>query len=264
MKTDSIFYRLFQEFPNIFFELIGNSPETATEYQFSSVEVKQTAFRIDGVFLPQTEENPIYFVEVQFQADSGIYSRLFTEIHLYLRQNQPENDWLTVVIYPNRSIDTAKIKHYRESFACGRVTRIYLEELGATASLPLGIATIKLVIENEDQAIQAARELITRTSQEIDSVPQQQQLLQIIETILVYKFPSMDIEEIQEMFGLSDLKQTRVYQQAFAEGEQRGEQRGKLKTVPLLISLGLTVEQIAQELDLTVDEVRQAAQQPPE
>lgn len=67
MKTDSLFYRLFKEFPGIFFELIGASPETAVNYQFTSVEVKQTAFRIDGVFLPeQGSENPIYFAEVQF------------------------------------------------------------------------------------------------------------------------------------------------------------------------------------------------------
>jgi predicted transposase/invertase (TIGR01784 family) len=259
VKTDSIFYRLFQEFPNIFFELIGNSLETATNYQFSSVEIKQTAFRIDGVFLPQTEEQPIYFVEVQFQPDTEIYSRLFTEINLYLRQNQPKNDWLAVVIYPTRSIDTAQTTHYRESFASGRVTPIYLNELGENPSLPIGIATIKLVIENEDKAIQEARELITRTNQEIASVPQQQQLLQIIETILVYKFPNMDIEEIQEMFGLSDLKQTRVYQQAFAEGERRA----KLKTVPRFLALGLTIQQIAIELDLTIEEVSEAAQQQP-
>lgn len=79
VKTDSIFYRLFQELPSIFFELIGNPPQTAETYQFSSIEIKQTAFRIDGVFLPkQGEENPIYFVEVQFQADTEIYSRLFS------------------------------------------------------------------------------------------------------------------------------------------------------------------------------------------
>lgn len=257
MKTDSIFYRLFQEFPDIFFELIGNPSVTATEYQFSSVEIKQTAFRIDGVFLPNTEEKPIYFVEVQFQEDSKIYSRLFTEINLYLRQNQPENDWFAVVIYPSSSIDTAKTKHYRESFASGRVTRIYLDELGENASLPIGIATIKLVIENENKAIQEARELIIRTSQEINSVKQQQQLLQLIETILIYKLPSMDIKEIQEMFGLSDLKQTKVYQQAFAEGELRG----KLLAIPPMLAAGLTVEQAAQALDLTVDEVRKASQE---
>ena len=88
MKTDSIFYRLFQELPSIFFELIGNSPQLAETYTFCSIEVKQTAFRIDGVFVPrEDEQDPIYFVEVQFQNDTEIYSRLFSEIYLYLRQN---------------------------------------------------------------------------------------------------------------------------------------------------------------------------------
>ncbi|MEM6751398.1 MAG: Rpn family recombination-promoting nuclease/putative transposase [Cyanobacteria bacterium P01_C01_bin.38] len=265
MKTDSIFYRLFQEFPDIFFELIDNPSATATGYQFSSVEIKQTAFRIDGVFIPSEREKPIYFVEVQFQADSEIYSRLFTEINLYLRQNKPENDWFAAVIYPTRSIDTAPIKHYRECFESGRVTRIYLDELGENASLPIGIATIKLVIENKDKAVQEARELIARTSQEIESVNQQQQLLQLIETILIYKLPKMDIKEIQEMFELSDLKKTRVYQQAFEEGELKGktegERLGKLQAVPPMLAAGLTVEKIAKALGLTVDEVRQVSQE---
>ncbi len=59
------------------------------------------------------------------------------------------------------------------------------------------------------------------------------------------------------MFELSDLKQTKVYQQAFLEGEQQGEHRGKLLAVPPMLAAGLTVEQIAQALDLTVDEVKQ-------
>jgi predicted transposase/invertase (TIGR01784 family) len=269
VKTDSIFYRLFQEFPNIFFELIGDSPEAVTNYQFSSVEIKQTAFRIDGVFIPKSKKKPIYFVEVQFQPDSEIYSRLLTEINLYLRQNKPENDWSAVVIYPSRGIDSGKTTHYREYFASGRVSPIYLDELGENISLPIGIASIKLVIENEETAIEQARELIARTNQEINPVREQQKLLQIIETILVYKFPNMDIKEIEEMFELSELKQTRVYQQAFAEGEEKGEEkgrqegevRGKLIAVLPMLAAGLTVEQIAQALSLTVDEVRKAANQ---
>jgi predicted transposase/invertase (TIGR01784 family) len=109
VKTDTIFYRLFQEFPDIFFELIGNSSDTASIYQFSSIEIKQTSFRIDGVFVPNFEsEQPIYFVEVQFQADERIYARLMAEICLYLRQNQPANDWNAVVLYPNRSVDNRR------------------------------------------------------------------------------------------------------------------------------------------------------------
>ncbi|WP_017318738.1 hypothetical protein [Mastigocladopsis repens] len=63
------------------------------------------------------------------------------------------------------------------------------------------------------------------------------------------------------MFSLNELKQTRFYQEAFEEGKQEGVRREKLKTVPLLLKLGLTVEQVAQELELSVEEVQQAAQQ---
>ncbi len=73
---------------------------------------------------------------------------------------------------------------------------IYLDELAEKTYLPIGIATIKLIIANPDNSITQARELITRTKQEIDSQLQQQQVLQIIETILIYKFPRMNSEEI--------------------------------------------------------------------
>ncbi len=255
------FFRLkVKELPSIFFELIGNSPQTADAYEFSSIEIKQTAFRIDGVFLPsQGEENPIYFVEVQFQTDEEIYLRVFSEITLYLRQNKPKNPWRGIVIYPSRSIDTADINHYSEFFQSGRVSRIYLDELGETTSLPVGIATIKLIIEDENTAIAAARDLIARTQQEIN-IEQQRQLLELIETILVYKFPKMSRKEIEAMFGLSDLKQTRVYQEGVEEGIQEGREEGarqkSLELIPVLLRLGLSLEDTAKELDLDLEEVR--------
>jgi predicted transposase/invertase (TIGR01784 family) len=258
VKTDSLFYRLFQTFPSIFFELINRPPEEANNYQFSSVEIKQTAFRIDGVFLPETgEENPIYFLEVQFQPNSEFYSRLFAEICLYLRQNKPENDWRAVVLYPNQSLDTGDIKHYREFFTSQRVRRIYLNQLGEIADQSIGVGTIKLVISPEENAVEQARNLINKVRSEIADELTQTQVLQLIETILVYKLPNKTQEEIEAMFGLSELKQTRVYQDAFREGEIVG----KLATVPRLLALGLTVEQIAEALELDVEQVKKAAEQ---
>ena len=86
MKTDTIFYRLFQSFPSIFFELIQLPATEANNYSFDSVEVKQLSFRIDGIFLPQNNNPhvPIYFCEVQFQKDNDFYGRCFAEIFMYL------------------------------------------------------------------------------------------------------------------------------------------------------------------------------------
>jgi predicted transposase YdaD len=40
MRTDTIFYQLFQTIPSLLFELIGESPTIANSYRFSSKEVK--------------------------------------------------------------------------------------------------------------------------------------------------------------------------------------------------------------------------------
>lgn len=56
MKTDTLFYQLFQEFPSIFFELISQPVTQAHVYQFTSIELKQVAFRTDGLFLPSSGE----------------------------------------------------------------------------------------------------------------------------------------------------------------------------------------------------------------
>lgn len=167
------------------------------------------------------------------------------------------------MIYPTRSIDTGDTKDCHEFFTNQRVTRIYLDELGEAASLPIGIATIKLVIENEDTTIITARELINRTKQAVNLQLPQKQLLELIETILVYKLPNISREEIEAMFGLSELKQTRVYQEAKQEGKEEGRFEAKLEAVPKLLALGLSVEQIAQSLDLDIAQVQQAVQETP-
>jgi len=88
MKTDTIFYTLLQNLPSVLFELLEQPPTLALHYEFSSVEIKELARRIDGLFLPKPEypQDPIYFVEVQFQSDDNLYWRLITEAFLYLNQ----------------------------------------------------------------------------------------------------------------------------------------------------------------------------------
>jgi predicted transposase/invertase (TIGR01784 family) len=81
MKTDSLFYRLFQTLPKLFFDLIGLPSLPAEQYRFHSVELKQTALRLDGLFKPPEDrpDLPLFFIEVQFQSDPMLYPRLFAE-----------------------------------------------------------------------------------------------------------------------------------------------------------------------------------------
>ena len=69
------------------------------------------------------------------------------------------------------------------------------------------------------------------------------------------------------MLGLSELKQTKVYQEAKQEGLVEGKQEGlaegklkaKLEAIPRMMELGLSVEMIAEGLDLSVEVVQQVA-----
>jgi predicted transposase/invertase (TIGR01784 family) len=92
MRTDTLFYQLFQTFHTLLFELTEQPITTAEGYEFVSVEVKEKAFRFDGVFLPNAVDKPIIFTEVQFQNNQNIYWDLMSEICMYLRQFKPINN----------------------------------------------------------------------------------------------------------------------------------------------------------------------------
>jgi predicted transposase/invertase (TIGR01784 family) len=268
VKTDTLFYQLFQNFPSIFFELIGQPTTDTSSYQFTAPEVKQRAFRFDGLFLPMAEssELPIYFVEVQFQKKPKFYSRLFAEIFLYFYQYDPPNEWYAIVIYRRRSLEVAAPRRYRELME-HRVRRIYLDEIGQAAEPSIGVAIIQLVVESKKKTGTRARQLIVKARQELPDASLQQQIIELIETIVLYKFPNLSREELEAMLGLSELKQTRVYQEAREEGHQEGRQEGleegqlqaKLEMVPWLLELGISVEEIAQRLGLEVEMIRQVA-----
>jgi predicted transposase/invertase (TIGR01784 family) len=158
-------------------------------------------------------------VEVQFQSDPDFYYRLFSEFFLFLKQYKPPHPWEIVVIYPNRSIEREQAIHFGDFLTLPSVRRIYLDELGEESKRSLGVGVIKLVVESEQQAVPQAKALIEQTRNQLSDSQLQQQLIDLVERIVVYKFPQKSREEIEAMFELSDLKQTRVYQEAFAEGE---------------------------------------------
>ena len=223
MKTDTLFYRLFQRAPKLALELLGLDYANDS-YCFSSEELKQTAFRIDGLLKPLTTdpEQPLIFIEVQYQPDHDFYGRLFSEITLYLYLNKPKRNWLALVIYPNRSIEKSTSIEFLPFLNLPQLQRIYLEDYQNRSDLSPTLEFIRLIASDKEQTITRAKELADRLDKiDLDG-------LDFIETILVYKLPHLSREEIKKMLALNEveLRQTRFYQEVSAEGRQEGKQEG--------------------------------------
>jgi predicted transposase/invertase (TIGR01784 family) len=140
-----------------------------------------------------------------------------------------------------------------------RVQRIYLDEIGQEAEQSIGVGIVQLVVESKTTTGNLARQLITKARQDLPDATLQQQIIELIETIVLYKFPNLSREEIETMLGLSELKQTRVYQEALEEGLERGELRAKLAMVQKLRQRGFSVEELAELSELDVKTIRQVA-----
>ena len=217
MHTDTIFYQIFLTFHTLLFELLGQPTENAEGYHFTSAEVKEKSFRFDGIFMPDSVEKPIYFVEVQFQYKPDFYWELITEINIYLNQYKPEQDWQAVALFPKRSLDVDKLTNYQQELVnSGRIKRIYLDELPSGS---IGMGLIELIISKENQSQELVKNLMARTKTEISNDIERQGIIELLESVLVSKFSKLTRQEIEAMFLVSDIKQTRVYQEAKQEGE---------------------------------------------
>jgi predicted transposase/invertase (TIGR01784 family) len=219
MRRDTIFYRLFQQSPTLLLELLPLPPTNPGEYIFASVEVKETSFRLDGVFMPPNPTGIVYFCEVQFQKDELLYERMLSEISIYTyRHRNLLSDWRAVAIYPSRSVEQSQLSIVQEMLESGRIVRIYLDELAQGEELPTGLSLMVLTTLEGDVAIRSAREMISQSL----SIQGGNAIIDLVSTIMVYKFNNLTRDEVNAMLGI-EFQQTRVYQEAKAEGRTEGE-----------------------------------------
>ena len=225
MHTDTIFYQIFLTFHTLLFELLGQPTENAQGYNFTSVEVKEKAFRFDGIFMPDSLQKPIYFVEVQFQNKPEFYWELIAEINIYLNQYKPQQDWQAIALFAKGSLDVEVLTPYQQELVnSGRIKRIYLDEIPPGS---IGMGLIELILSQETKAPELVQNLMQRTKTEIGNDSERQGIIELLESVLVSKFSKLTRQEIEAMFLLSDIKQTRVYQEAKQEGRQEGKQEGR-------------------------------------
>jgi predicted transposase/invertase (TIGR01784 family) len=219
MRRDTLFYRIFKEFPGLLFELAGNSPENAAGYRFSSVEVKEPTFRIDGVFEPPILDGTgkLYLAEVQMQPDQRLYERAFSELFaLFYRSRELYNDWGLVMIYLSRSTEQKITYPYRVLLESDQVQIIYLDELGNIRDLPLTTSLAVLPTVPPKKAPAEARDILARAREQ----PQQYEVIvDLVTRVMSYMFIDQSPEEIDIMLDIQ-FEETRVYKDTYAKGNR--------------------------------------------
>jgi predicted transposase/invertase (TIGR01784 family) len=216
MRRDTLFYRIFKEFPNLLFELIGNPPQNAAEYRFNSVAVKEPTFTIDGVFEPPVLDGTgkLYLAEVQMQPDQRLYERSFSELFaLFYRSRELYSDWGLVMIYLSRSTEQKTTYPYRALLQSDQVQIIYLDELGNIRDLPLITSLAVLPTVPSKKAPAEARDILARAKER----PQQYEVIvDLVTRVMSYMFIDQSPEEIDKMLDIQ-FEDTRVYKDTYAK-----------------------------------------------
>jgi predicted transposase/invertase (TIGR01784 family) len=234
MKRDTIFYQIFQQSPNLLFDLLPESIAPKEGYTFDSVEVKETSFRIDGVLTPPDASGDVFFIEVQMQLDPKLYDRMHSEIGIYsYRYPERFEEWRAVAIYPNRNVEQSHTKVPKELFDSGRIRSVYLNELGAITDLSPGLGLMVLTTLEGEEAIDGAKGIVARSRQTID----ESVIIGMVSTILVYKFKTFSRDEVNAMLGyeLKELGETRYFQEVRQEAREEGREEGYREFVLTLL-----------------------------
>jgi predicted transposase/invertase (TIGR01784 family) len=224
---------------------LAGLPPPQVAYGLASIEVKQTAFRLDGVLAPviSRPDLPVICSENQFQRRKGFYGRWFASIFLFLYRHRIHQPWVAVVVYPEPAVDVGPGASHLPLEQAGLLRRVYLIDLIGRPGLGTGARLARLIVLDEAAAAREARDLAA------ESLPSAERLvvLDLLETILVYKFPTLSREEVVRMLHLpqTDLKQTRFYQEVFDEGREEGREEGR-KAAEIDMLLKLLVRRVGE------------------
>ena len=280
MKTDKLFYRIFLSQPDLISELVPDVPANC-EFDYSAPVVKETELRLDGLLTPISDDLslPLVFLEAQMQGDADFYGRFFASIFLYLRQYKIARPWRGLMILRRRSQDLGANSPY-QILLDAWVHRLYLEDLIGVRDLNPNLSLLRLLVIPDQEVSDSAKAILD----DCDTPAEFRLMLDLVEAILINKFPQLSIEEVRQMLNLkeADSTQTRFYQEVLEigqrkgrragrqigrqEGRREGRQEGRRETVDLMLRLlnrccgQLSIAQQEQVRSLPITDIENLAE----
>jgi predicted transposase/invertase (TIGR01784 family) len=256
VRSDEIFYRVFQEAPASYFELIGAPAETAAGYKFTAEELKHAGLRLDGLFVPTRPGAPVHFVEAFTYKTQHTYSNLLAKVFLWLDTHNPLQDWRACVIFASRDLEPSDTSPYHELLESGRVQRVFLDERSEPAADQFGLGILELIVCPTGATLTKAKTWVQRVRDAKRSMANRRRLVELIEVVVLGRLPNLGRKELEHMLQLADIRESTV----FAEGVEAGKKEGKeqaLEQVALrLLAQGDSVAEVVKVTGLSVAHVK--------
>jgi predicted transposase/invertase (TIGR01784 family) len=82
-------------------------------------------------------------------------------------------------------------------------------------------------------------------------------LVELIEAVLLAQFPNLQRKELEQMVQTLDLRETRVFQEAMAEGIEKGKEKTREEIAVRLLNKKFNAKSVAELTGLPLRQVQQ-------
>src|SRR5262245_14012382 len=86
-----------------------------------------------------------------------------------------------------------------------------------------------------------------------------QAVMELVLQVLLHRFPNLDRKEIGKMFGLKDIRKSKVWKEAYRLGIENGEKNARKNLILKCRLKGMDVKEIADLFAMSMREVRRFA-----
>ena len=226
-------------------------------------ELSLEPIRADSVIFLQSDEL-ILHIEFQTLPDEDMAFRM-ADYRLRLYRKFPDKEVYQVVIYlkkTNSELVRENTFRLRKMIHEFNVIRLWEEPpetfLRFSGLLPFA------VLSRTDNPVT----VLTQVAESIETIDDQKVKSNLTASTAILAGLLLNQENISKILRSDIMKESVIYQQILAEGELKGELKGKLKgklegklessrQIALnLLQIGMTVEQVAQVTELSVEEVQ--------
>jgi predicted transposase YdaD len=234
LKTDSLFYELFQFDPQSLIQLLKLNLEG--QYAFESISIKTTEKRLDGFFKRIDGEGPNIFLEAQGYDDPKIHWRLFRKICTFYEQRDDPKPFIAIALFLDEKYDPGPF--VLSCIAPCQFLRVNLIDcLKALESAPGTLTVLKPLVLASAEELAAA---IPQWKVDIQSLKllkaKEKTLVELLDYAIIQRFPELTEDEVITMLQLTPLDQTTAGKQIYGRGLDKGELLGKIRFAQQLLN----------------------------